>query len=59
VGTLERTHEHSSGIAWQDNDMSSFGPSSEVTKANLFLMAKEESTSRSVSSNYSINDENY
>jgi len=57
--TLESTHEDSSGIAWQDNDMSSFGSSSEVTKANMCLMAKEESTSSSVSSNSSINDENY
>jgi len=57
--TLESTHEGSSGIVWQHNDMSSFGSSSEVTKTNLCLMAKEESTSSSVSTNSSINDENY
>jgi len=39
--------------------MSSSGSSPKVTKANLCLMAKEESTSSSVSTNYSINDDNY
>jgi len=57
--SLKSTREGSSGIVWKDNDMSSFGSSSEVTKTNLCLMAKEESISSSVSTNSSINDENY
>jgi len=57
--TLESTHEGSSGIVWQDDGISSSGSSSEVTKPNLFLMTKAKSTSRSVSTNSSINDENY
>jgi len=57
--TLESTHEGSSGIVWQDNDMSSSNSSLKVTKTNLCLMAKAESTSSSVSTNSNINDENY
>ena len=38
--TLESTHEGSSGIVWQDDDISSSGSSSEVTKPNLCLMTK-------------------
>jgi len=47
------------GNCLQDNDMSSPGSSLEVKKIDLCLMAKEESTSSSVSTNSSINDENY
>ena len=43
--TLESTHEGSSGIVWQYDDISSSGSSSEVTKPNLCLMTKAESTS--------------
>jgi len=56
--TLESTHEGSSGIVWQDDEISSSGSSSKVTKPNLCLMTKAESTS-SIRTNSSINDENY
>jgi len=56
---LERTHKDSSGTAWLDNDMSSSGSSFEVSKTNMCLMTKEESASNSVSTNSSINAENY
>jgi len=42
--TLESTYEGSSGIVWQDDDISSFGSSSEVTKLNLCLVTKAKST---------------
>jgi len=47
-------------IAWQDNDdLSSSSSSKEDEKANLCLIAKKESETSSVSSNTSINFENY
>ena len=57
--TLESTHEGSSEIVWQDDEISSSGSSSEVKKPNLCLMTKAKSTSSSASTNSSINDENY
>jgi len=57
--TLQSTHEGLSGTVWQDNDISFSGSSSEVTKPNLCLITKAKSTSSSVSTNSSINDENY
>jgi len=47
-------------IAWQDNDVfSSSSSSNGDEKANLCLMAKGEFVTSSVSSNTSINFENY
>ena len=57
--TLERTHKDSSGATWLDNDLSSSKSSSEVSKTNMCLMAKEESTSNCVSTNSSINTKIY
>ena len=46
-------------IAWQDNDVSLSSASLEDAEVNLFLKAKEEHESSTVSSNSSINVENY
>jgi len=46
-------------IAWQDNEVSSFSSSSEDAEVNLCLKENEEYESSTVSSNSSVDVENY
>jgi len=56
----KRGKARKSYVDWQDNDESSSSSSSKEDKeANLCLMIKEDSKTNSVSSNSSVNFENY